>query len=177
MAALKLASKQGTPTIVLIRDPIDAVASSVLRSEALSTKKRKEIFREEADMRLRQCRILRDLFLYRSFYAFVSRRITNYHIVDLEGITKKPDSFLALLETILGAERGGYDTSQLTMKALNATRKYGKDMGESVLAVAAPNPEKDEHLQNIKLAIAGSSEQYLWQCQQLYERVSSFSEI
>lgn len=85
VSSIKIALRNDVPVVVLIRDPVDAITSSIL----------KRVDSKNTDFSL-AARYDIDEYLF--FYDFVKSNLDRLLLVDFQLLTRRPDEFVALVQ-------------------------------------------------------------------------------
>lgn len=133
-ATLKMANRFGVPSFVLIRDPLDAVVSNVIRSGG-------NLAYHEAH--------------YEQYYGYVAENLEAVTLIPFASATKDPVTVLRLVEDELGLPRS--DPTRQEVRMANeriedhlehiAREKYGEDAGDKK---AVPDERRDRQKAHLK---------------------------
>lgn len=151
-AQLALGVKFGCPVLVLVREPMGAVASLVTRNPLVSP-----------DQALRR---------YHEFYSFVCDLGNSVVVADFLEVTRDYGAVISRLNTRFGSKFALYQNSQASdyaifsqIDALNQ-KKYGGDIN----MVSRPKKERSHQLQSVRESIENHSLSEA--CKDIYNRVA-----
>ncbi len=86
ISSIKIALRYGIPVVVLIREPSQAIASSIL----------KRVDAKDFSMELA---IAYDIDEYLEYYSFVLENVNRLTLVDFDFLTKEPENFISLVNS------------------------------------------------------------------------------
>lgn len=131
IANIKLALKYRIPTFVLIRAPIDALTSAVIRRNSI---------KQDNDTR----HLLHAIEMYGQFYSFVLRNMTNINIVEFSTVIKSPLKFISCVKAGCKFPVSiPENASELENTARSNMEYHQKIIGESFSASSLPDPYRD----------------------------------
>lgn len=137
-ATLKMARRFGTPSVVLVRDPLDAVTSNLIRSEA-------SLAYLEAH--------------YDQYYGYVQDHADDVTVVPFETVTQDPVGFLEIVEAEVGLPHADPTPAQVA-EANEAVRahlehlaeaKYGED---AQAKKAVPDEDRETEKARVRAELA-----------------------
>lgn len=163
IAALRLARRHSVPTIVLIRDPLDAIASNTLRAEHNTGKRWNTV-------------IANGLETYETYHAYLLQEPGLFHFLPFETLVSRPNRLLELTAGLLGTDFPGDDGDNMATQARQAIREHERRKGEPAGASALPSNEKELNLARIREVIA--SVEYinrLQACRELHRRLAGLA--
>lgn len=166
VAALKMAANRKIPTIVLLRNPVEAVASNVLRGEKDLANK---FFRRED-------RIVYELRFYEAFNNYILDNHRRIEIVKFETLISDPRYLLQIVASVLDKELLDRDLDQLASDVVATIEKYESGKQAAAESSALPQSEKRDNLEEVKsLIFRKDYEDILSRCLEVYERLNAYT--
>jgi len=130
-AVIKKALKDDIPTFVLIRKPIDAIASEYIRAK----------HREQ-----RTYHVPNLIKRYHQYYQVVNENIRDLYIIRFETVTENPEEYMRyVFETIDMPSEVNYSDVISTTKNAGAL----KITENNIYTISVPVPERDEYKEKI----------------------------
>ncbi len=160
VAPLMLSSKYGTPILVLIRNPKDAIASNYLKYFALRNIRLPNALDGEL--------VWHEIQSYIDFYRYVRRHKARIHIVEFDKMISEPIAFLTLALHLLG-EDGRTITKDAVDRVesdFRAVEKRKNPLGSSL-----PNTDRAQATERVASALYGFPE--FAECETLYKELTS----
>lgn len=152
-ATLKMARRFGTPSVVLVRDPLDAVTSNLIRSQG-------SLAYLEGH--------------YRQYYDYVREHADELRVVPFETVTQDPVGFLEIVETEAGLPRvdprpeevaEANDAVRAHLERL-AEAKYGDDARDKK---AVPDDDREDEKARVRAEL--SQRETIGELRELYRAV------
>ena len=147
LANIKLALKYKIPVLVLIRSPLGAIVSRVVR------------FDNPIDDSIKE---------YQHFYTYVASRLDELVLFRFEDITTQTAECVKYLEKRTGLEFPFADMQAEKQKAFRYIEEWTKEHGRQA-RISLPTAEREKNKEKIKNKISQS--QGLQEIQQLYARI------
>jgi hypothetical protein len=165
IANLKLARIFQVPTYVLIRNPIDAISSLVLRIQ------------EETDHRGLDSIIYLAIKRYHQYYNYVQKNIEYFHILDFEEIRKNPPYVLERIRNTypnkLNLVIRPNDVIAMKKKVFLRIKNHEQKTKQGYKASALPNKMKIILKMNLVKTIKADYKDYLTELENLYQKLIS----
>ena len=158
VATLKLAKKRGVKTIILIRTPLDAISSSVVKAQPRTAAAERRITK-------------RDLEDYIYYYRYVQEHLGHCQILDFETVTKTPEKLVEEIVALGLLEKPDLDRiHRSAAEAVKTLRAVDRPPETATLA----SPQKEAKKDTIKEMLLKDQEfnRRLKRAEELYETLS-----
>lgn len=158
---LKLALELGVPTFVLIRPPLDAIPSSVIRAEALKEKAFQDY-------------VYYTLSRYRQFYNFVWAKKKKLTIISFETVTETPWEFLKVVNDQTNGEYMNLDEvniNRIATYAKRAIKIWTEKTREPSRGSPLPNEAKEQMKKQVRDHILSRYSSQIEELNHLYQKI------